>query len=99
MKKNKMEIAESIEENLPVEESQLMKIIFAAEKKHGQDVHMVVEIVHKTNENDDDICYWVEFENQMIYFNTIEEVEKYLLEDAVATGNGPVVLFDSETGM
>ena len=77
-------------------EDKLLDIIFAAEKKHGPDVHMVVELVFKSDdETDTNLCYWVEFENQTMVFETIDEVENFFLEEAVVTGDGPEVIYDN----
>jgi hypothetical protein len=82
--------------NVTETENKLFDIIFEAEKKFGPKVHFAIEIVFKDDDNDDDICYWVEFENQNMYFETIEEVEDFLLNKAIVTGEGPEVIYENE---
>jgi hypothetical protein len=76
----------------------LMYTIMQAEKKHGVNTHMIIEAIPKNDEElnsptENDVCWWVEFENDKKIFETFDEVQKYLLEDVVAKGNGPVVEF------
>jgi hypothetical protein len=71
-----------------------MEVILKSEEKHGINTHMVIEAVSKDDneedEPDEDSVVWrVEFENEEKIFETFSEVEKYLLEDAVVTGDGP----------
>jgi hypothetical protein len=70
----------------------ISKTIIDAEKKHGIDTHMVIECISKEEipeqniegETEDSVYWWVEFENQIQTFETFDEVEKFLLEDAVS---------------
>lgn len=68
-----------------------MDVAIQAENKHGEDTHMVIEIVIKENveENkgiesltEDDVLWWVEFEDEQKIFDTFEMVSHYLLEEA-----------------
>ena len=73
-----------------------METIFDAEKKHGVETHMVIEAVPKTETEpeeptEDDVVWWVEFENIKKTFENFDDVKSYLLEEAVATGKGPEV--------
>jgi hypothetical protein len=77
----------------------LFDLIFAAEEKHGEDTHMVIEAVSKNENvtvdmNDvsvDDVVWWVEFEDQIKTFDTFDEVEKFFLEEAVAKSEDLVI--------
>lgn len=77
----------------------LFDLIFAAEKKHGEDTHMVIEVVPRdqdsmvdlNNVSEEDIIWWVEFKDQVKTFDTFEEVEKFFLEEAVADPETSVV--------
>lgn len=69
----------------------IMDVAIQAENKHGEDTHMVIEIVIKENveENkgiesltEDDVLWWVEFEDEQKIFDTFEMVSHYLLEEA-----------------
>ena len=76
-----------------------MDLILQAEEKHGINTHMVVEAVSKDEEqeaepDEDSVVWWVEFEYNQKIFYTFPEVKKYLLEEAVATGDGPEVTID-----
>lgn len=67
----------------------LFDLIFAAEDKHGEETHMVIEAVSKNPDKEindmdvttDDIVWWVEFKNDQRVLDTFEEVEKYFLRD------------------
>jgi hypothetical protein len=77
----------------------LMSVIMQAEKKHGINTHMIIEAIPKTEDEieyptESDVCWWVEFENEKKIFETFGEVQKYLLEEVVAKGDGPVVEFE-----
>lgn len=71
----------------------IMKLALAAEEKHGEDTHMVIEAIPKNNDvttdmnevSVDDVVWWVEFQDQVKTFNTFDEVEKFFLEEAVAS--------------
>jgi hypothetical protein len=86
------------------EENRYMEIIKKAEEKHGLNVHMALEMVFKDTvdpespPSDEDFVWWVEFENQRMYFDTIGKVENFLLNEAVAKGGGPGVLFTTGDG-
>jgi hypothetical protein len=70
----------------------LFDLIFAAEEKHGEDTHMVIEAVPKNedvnadmnNVSVEDVVWWVEFQDQVKTFDTFDQVEKFFLEEAVA---------------
>jgi hypothetical protein len=72
----------------------ISKVITDAEQKHGFETHMVIECVSKEDipefqeslETEDSVYWWVEFEDQIKTFETFSEVEKFLLEDAVSSG-------------
>lgn len=78
---------------MKISELPLMEVILAAEKKHGTDVHMVIEAVPKNDNSpedpsgatEDDIVWWVEFENIVKPFEKFDDVRKFLLEEASAT--------------
>ena len=84
-----------------VSELPLFGLAYDAEKKHGVDTHMVIEVVLKGVDNEDkvdpstldesEVMWWVEFENEKRIFDSFELVKHYLLEEAVKTGNGPKV--------
>lgn len=83
-----------------------------AEEKHGEDTHMVIEVVLKEyvaekleGEEEDydpsyvgeeDVYWWIEFENQVKIFDNFTLVEDYLMNKAVKTGDGPKVIFRDE---
>ena len=69
---------------------EISNLIFEVEKKHGYKVHMVIEPVFDAND-DEQLGWWVEFENDSRIVESIEEMKKYFLEDMVAKGDGPVV--------
>ena len=78
-----------------------METIFDAEKKHGVTTHMVIEAVSKTEEEseeptEDEVLWWVEFENMKKTFENFDDVQTFLLEEVVATGEGPEVVIDAE---
>lgn len=89
-----------------VSELPLFGLAMEAEKKHGVDTHMAIEVVLKDVPDDDEIdpgeveeehvMWWVEFENDVKVFDNFEMVRHYLLEEAVKTGNGPEVIIESE---
>jgi hypothetical protein len=95
-----------------ISELPIMDIALQAEEKHGTDVHMAIEVVlknpPKVDENDptfsteydeveeEDVLWWVEFENEQLVFDTFDMVKHYLLEEVVKTGTGPKVVFDFE---
>lgn len=78
---------------MKISELPLMKVILAAEKKHGIDVHMVIEAVPKNNDSpedsndatEDDVVWWVEFENIVKSFEKFDDVRKFLLEEVSST--------------
>ena len=79
-----------------ISELPLMDLILQAEEKHGINTHMVVEAVSKDEEqeiepDEDSVVWWEEFEYNKKIFYTFSEVKKYLLEEAVANGDGPEV--------
>lgn len=67
----------------------ILKLAYEAEQKHGEDTHMVIEVVLKndipedklkTNEvTTDDVLWWVEFEDNQMVFDDFAAVEDYLL--------------------
>ena len=69
--------------------------ILDAEERHGTTTHMVIECISKEDipednledETEDSVYWWVEFENQIMSFETFDEVKKFLLEDAVSEGS------------
>ena len=71
----------------------ILQLALDAEKKHGEDTHMVIEVVLKedvpesaldSNEvTTDDVLWWVEFEDQQKIFDEFDCVKKFLLEEAV----------------
>jgi hypothetical protein len=71
----------------------IQQVIIDAEKKHGQETHMVIECVSKENlsefasgeETEDSIYWWVEFEDQIKTFETFSGVENFLLNEAVSS--------------
>ena len=78
-----------------------METIFDAEKKHGIETHMVIEAVSKTEKESDepteDEVFWkVEFEDIKKTFENFDDVQKFLLEEVVATGEDPLVVIDAE---
>lgn len=83
-----------------ITELPLMEVILKAEEKHGLTTHMVVEAVRKDDEKEElepdenSVLWWVEFENDKKIFETFSEVKKFLLEDAIATGEGPKVVME-----
>jgi hypothetical protein len=78
-----------------IELRDLMEIIMKSEEKHGREVHIQIESIEPFGgEKDDEMPmggYWVEFENKFGAFSNLEDVKEYLLETAVATGEGPKV--------
>jgi hypothetical protein len=95
-----------------ISELPIMDVAMQAEEKHGIDTHMVIEVVLKNpkevDENDEtfetdydevdeeDVMWWVEFENQHVIFDTFEMVKYFLLEECVKTGEGPKVEIEFE---
>lgn len=77
----------------------LFELIHAAEKRHGIDVHMVIEAMPKDEDSpdnveeatEDDIIWHVEFEHLKKNFETFAEVKKFLLEEMVAKKNDLVI--------
>ncbi len=77
----------------------LFELIRDAEKKHGINVHMVIELMPKDDSSpenieeatEDDVIWHVEFEKIKKDFKTFSEVKKFLLEDAVAKKDNFVV--------
>jgi hypothetical protein len=73
----------------------ISQTIFDAEKKHGIDTHMVIECISRQDipeenngeELEDSVYWWVEFENEIKTFQTFDEVQKFLLDDAVSEGS------------
>lgn len=71
----------------------ILQLAFEAEEKHGEDTHMVIEVVLKedvpeskldSNEvTTDDVLWWVEFEDQQKIFDEFDCVRTFLLEEAV----------------
>jgi len=71
----------------------IIQLALEAEKKHGEDTHMVIEIVLKedvpesklySNEvTTDDVLWWVEFEDQQRIFDKFACVEDFLLREAI----------------
>lgn len=71
----------------------ILQLASEAEQKHGEDTHMVIEVVLKedvpesaldSNEvTTDDVLWWVEFEDQQRIFDEFDCVKKFLLEEAV----------------
>jgi hypothetical protein len=78
----------------------ILKLAFDAEEKHGEDTHMVIEVVlkegipeSKLEENEvttDDVLWWVEFEGQQKIFDEFASVEHFLLQEAEKTYNGEI---------
>ena len=97
-----------------ISELPILGLAMEAEEKHGQDVHMAIEVVLKEgieqdiiddvgNEDydpqlvgEDDVYWWVEFEDQIRIFDKFVAVRHYLLEEAVKTGEGPKVVYSDE---
>lgn len=85
----------------------LMDLILAAEKKHGIDIHMVIEALPKDENSpedvngatEDDVIWNVEFQNISKSFEKFDEVKKFLLEEAVAKNTDLVVKLNSQIGM
>ena len=91
-----------------ISELPIMDVAMKAEEKHGEDTHMVIEVVLKeyVSENledpmynpayvgEEDVYWWVEFENEIKIFDNFLLVEHYLLNEAVKTGNGPKVIIN-----
>lgn len=77
----------------------IFNLALAAEKKHGEHTHMVIEAVPKDENsiidiNDvsvDDVVWWVEFEDQVKTFDTFDEVNRFFMEEAVASSPNPVL--------
>jgi xylose isomerase len=67
----------------------IFQLAIEAEKKHGEETHMVIEAVSKDPSKDvsdfdvttEDVVWWVEFENQKKIFETFEEVKNYFLNE------------------
>lgn len=71
----------------------IIDLIKKIEKKHGEDTHMVIEVVIKnedhTNIDEDnignleenDVMWWVEFENTQKVFDNFSMVSHYLLNE------------------
>ena len=73
----------------------ISQTIFDAEEKHGIDTHMVIECASRKDileqnveeETEDSVYWWVEFENEIKTFQTFDEVQKFLLKDAISEGS------------
>jgi hypothetical protein len=73
----------------------ILQVAQQAEEKHGVDTHMIIEAVIKdefkeyfeSNELDfateDQILWWVEFEDQQAVFDDFDMVSNYLLNEVV----------------
>lgn len=97
-----------------ISELPIFQTAIEAEKKHGEDTHMVIEVVLKpgieqdiidevgeedydpSRVGEDDVYWWVEFENEVKIFDSFEMVKHYLLNQAVKTGDGPKVIFNDD---
>jgi hypothetical protein len=70
----------------------ISQTILDAEKKHGVETHMVIECVSREDipeqdvelETENCVYWWVEFEDQIQTFETFDEVQNFLLKDAVS---------------
>jgi len=77
----------------------LFDLIFAAEDKHGEETHMVIEAVSKNPDKEindmdvttDDIVWWVEYKDDQRVLDTFDEVKSYFLGE-------DYVLDESKTG-
>jgi len=79
----------------------IVSVAMKAEEKHGVDTHMVIEAVARESSNNldldpalvdiSDVVWWVEFEDQIKTFDSFDEVEKFLLVEAVASKEKSVV--------
>jgi hypothetical protein len=91
---------------MKLSELPLMDVILAAEKKHGTNVHMVIEAVPKNDNSpediggatEDDIVWWVEFENLVKSFEKFDDVKKFLLDEVVAKNKDLVVKLTGQIG-
>lgn len=72
----------------------IIDLAIQAEEKHGEETHMVIEIVPKNEveENmgidsltEDDVLWWVEFENEQKVFDNFDMVTHYLLNEVEKT--------------
>lgn len=89
-----------------VSELPIFGLAMEAEEKHGIDTHMAIEVVLKDVDDQEEIdpsdveeeqvMWWVEFENEVKVFDSFDMVKYYLLEEASKTGNGPEVIIRSE---
>lgn len=97
-----------------ISELPIFQLALEAEEKHGEDTHMVIEVVLKpgieediidevgsedydpSRVGEDDVHWWIEFEDQIRIFDSFQMVRHYLLEQAVKTGNGPKVIFNDD---
>ena len=73
----------------------ILQVAQQAEEKHGVDTHMIIEAVIKdefkeyfeSNELDfateDQILWWVEFQDQQAVFDDFDMVSNYLLNEVV----------------
>lgn len=68
----------------------IMSLALQAEEKHGEDTHMVIEVIPKSepDENvgidsltEDDVLWWVEFEEEVKVFDNFDMVSHYLLNE------------------
>lgn len=71
----------------------IFSFIREIEKKHGEDTHMVIEAVIKNEEysnvseddignlNEEDVLWWVEFENEQKVFDNFAMVKHYFLNE------------------
>jgi len=91
-----------------ISELPMFDVAMRAEDKHGADTHMAIEVVLKpkiaemvedafynpSEVNEEDVYWWVEFENEIKIFDNFSLVENYLLNQAVKTGDGPKVIYN-----
>jgi hypothetical protein len=77
----------------------IFNLALAAEKRHGEHTHMVIEAIPKdenanidiNNVSIDDVVWWVEFEDQVKTVNTFDEVSHFFMEEVVASSPDAVV--------
>ena len=73
---------------------EVSNLIFEIEKKHGYQVHMVIEPVFD-GETREQYGWWVEFESDTRLVESLDEMKKYFLEEMVAKGDGPMVEYEN----
>jgi hypothetical protein len=73
----------------------IIDLIKEIEEKHGEDTHMVIEVVVKNEEHIDvdedmignlkesDVMWWVEFENEQKVFDNFSMVKHYFLNEVL----------------